>query len=147
MKYNIEVFFAMEGPREKEEFLLNIARTVLKREGIASGDLSIALVDDAEMEKLNREYRSCNETTDVLSFPLGEDQLGEIIISWPRAKEQARDYGHSLERELGFLLVHGILHLLGYEHQKEEGRKTMRRKEEEILSYLGLEREGDQDGG
>lgn len=147
MKYNIEVFLGLIPPQEKEDFLLNTARTVLEREGIESGELSIALVDDDEMQELNRKYRNCNETTDVLSFPLGEGQLGEIIISWPRVEEQARDYGHSLERELGFLLVHGILHLLGYDHQQEEGTRTMRRKEEEILSYLELEREGEGDGG
>ncbi len=147
MKYNIDVFWGLDRPREQEDFLLNTARTVLEREGIESGELSIALVDDGKMQDLNREYRNCNATTDVLSFPLGEDQLGEIIISWPRVEEQARDYGHSLERELGFLLVHGILHLLGYDHQQEEETRTMRRKEDEVLSYLKLEREGEGDGG
>lgn len=143
MGFKIGFFNGLNDKRveEKEKLLLRVAEFALTQEGYQTGELSIALVDDEDMQRLNNEYRGLNETTDVLSFPLGEDDFGEIIISWSRAKEQAREFGHSLDRELGFLLVHGILHLLGYDHQKEDQREVMRGKEEEILSRLELDRE------
>lgn len=143
MSFKIGFFNGLNDKRidEKEKLVLRIADFTLRSEGLERGELSIALVGDQDMQRLNRDYRGLNETTDVLSFPLGEDDLGEVIISWPRAREQAREFGHSLNRELGFLLVHGILHLLGYDHQKKEDREVMRNKEEEILSRLELERE------
>ncbi len=144
MSFKIGFFNGLNDKKidEKEKLLLRVAEFALTHEGHQAGELSIALVDDEDMQRLNSEYRGLGETTDVLSFPLGEDDFGEIIISWPRAKEQAREFGHSLDRELGFLLVHGILHLLGYDHQQEDEREIMRGKEEEILSRLVLEREG-----
>ncbi len=143
MGFKIGFFNGLNDKRveEKEKLLLRVAEFALTQEGYQTGELSIAVVDDEDMQRLNNEYRGLNETTDGLSFPLGEDDFGEIIISWPRAKEQAREFGHSLDRELGFLLVHGILHLLGYDHQKEDQREVMRVKEEEILSRLELDRE------
>ncbi len=143
MSFKIGFFNGLNDKRvdEKEKLVLRIADFTLRSEGLERGELSIALVGDQDMQRLNRDYRGLNETTDVLSFPLGEEDFGEVIISWPRAREQAREFGHSLNRELGFLLVHGILHLLGYDHQKEEDREVMRNKEEEILSRLELERE------
>ncbi|MBP0981788.1 MAG: rRNA maturation RNase YbeY, partial [Oscillospiraceae bacterium] len=104
--------------------------------------------------ELNAEYRNKDSATDVLSFPLGEDGvydvneetgallLGDIVISMERAMEQAEMYGHSLEREMGFLTVHSMLHLLGYDHENgglEE--RIMREKEEAVLNQLGLSRD------
>ncbi|HHV71161.1 MAG TPA: rRNA maturation RNase YbeY [Clostridia bacterium] len=116
-------------------------------------EVSIALVDNDEIRQLNKKYRQIDSATDVLSFPFIEDWrkwepqpyeekmvLGDIIISLEKAVEQAENYGHSLERELAFLTVHGVLHLLGYDHKEEEERKLMRGKEELVLSSLGQER-------
>ena len=110
-------------------------------------------MDDKKIQELNRDYRGIDRPTDVLSFPLREavedegpkvsvDEwlLGDIVVSMETALRQAEEYGHSLERELGFLIVHGCLHLLGYDHQREEERQVMREKEEAILTSLGLTR-------
>lgn len=120
-------------------------------------EMSVAIVGNARMRKLNKMYRGKNRVTDVLSFgdksvfeyltksaqdefveaPDGVNRLGEVIICYPRAKKQAREAGHSLEREISFLLIHGILHLLGFDHEKgEEGATAMRRTEEQVLSKI-----------
>lgn len=115
-------------------------------------EVSVRIVDDSIMREMNRTYREVDRTTDVLSFPQWEPDeefdfyegeripLGDIVISMPKAKEQAKQLGHSLERELGFLSVHGFLHLLGYDHQTLEDRQQMFSKQEEILSRVGLVR-------
>ena len=118
-------------------------------------EVSVRFVDDAEIHRLNLQYRNVDQSTDVLSFPLGEDgvydtnldtgakMLGDIVISMEHAMEQANKYGHSLQREIGFLTVHSMLHLLGYDHVNggiEQMR--MREKEETILTQLGLRRSG-----
>lgn len=117
-------------------------------------EVSVTFVDNSEIHKLNKTYRDKDRPTDVLSFPLGENgeydvnhetgcvQLGDIVISLETAVKQAEMYGHSLEREIGFLTVHSMLHLLGYDHEtsKLEERK-MREKEEEVLNQLGISRE------
>jgi len=110
-----------------------------KQEGV----VSIALVDNAYIQKLNREYRQIDAPTDVLSFPLADDEdeiLGDVVISLEKAQEQAKDYGHSFYREVAFLTVHGVLHLLGHDHYEEEETRLMREKEEKILKVLGLVR-------
>ena len=116
-------------------------------------EVSVNFVDNQEIRSLNAKFRNKDIETDVLSFPLGEDgqwdinpqngayQLGDIVISVEKAFEQAENYGHSLQREIGFLTVHSMLHLLGYDH--ENGGMDlvrMREKEEEALSSLGLSR-------
>ena len=116
-------------------------------------EISVTFVDDERIHELNREYRNVDRSTDVLSFPLGENGvydknpengaclLGDIVISVETAVRQAETYGHSLQREIGFLTVHSMLHLLGYDHVNggiEEVR--MREKEEHVLSELGLKR-------
>lgn len=113
-------------------------------------EVSITLVDDRTMARLNRTYRGKEGTTDVLSFPLSEPDeptpegspllLGEVVISVPRALEQADRYGHSPQRELAYLAVHGCLHLLGYDHQDRASREVMRAREEAALSACGLGR-------
>lgn len=120
-------------------------------------ELSVTFVTNERIQEINRDYRNKNQPTDVISFALeeigegeveviGVDQpliLGDIIISIPRAKEQAVEYGHSFLRELGFLAVHGFLHLLGYDHMNEEDEKKMFTKQKDILDRYGLKRSSD----
>ncbi len=115
-------------------------------------EVSVVLANDEYIHALNLEYRGKDCPTDVLSFALNEGDepqiidgpeevlLGDIIISLETATRQAAEYGHSLERELAYLTVHGILHLLGYDHMTEEEKKEMRQEEEHILSFLGINR-------
>ena len=112
-------------------------------------EVSVSFVSNAEIRNLNRIYRKKDSVTDVLSFPLGVDGkydicalLGDVVISLETAMRQADLYGHSLEREIGFLTVHSMLHLLGYDHETSplEARK-MREKEEQVLGELGISRE------
>ena len=117
-------------------------------------EISVTFVDNARIHELNKEYRDKDSATDVLSFPLGENGeydidedngcklLGDIVISMERAMEQANLYGHPLQREVAFLTVHSMLHLLGYDHVNGGLEKTiMREKEEEALGRLGLTRD------
>lgn len=120
-----------------------------------SAEISVRFVDNEGIKQLNAEYRNIDKETDVLSFPLGENGvydknpdtgayvLGDIVISVQKAMEQAEEYGHSLEREIAFLTVHSMLHLLGYDHVNG-GLETvrMREKEETVLTQLGLKRNG-----
>jgi probable rRNA maturation factor len=125
---------------------------VLAREG-ADPDVEVSLtfVDDEQIRVLNREYRAKDTATDVLSFPQDDEDgfmsipgmpqvLGDIVISLPRAEEQAETFGHSLEREVVYLAVHGLLHLLGFDHEDEEGRAEMRAREEAVMEAIGLRR-------
>lgn len=132
-----------------------VAERALQTVGSHLGDnveTSVTFVDDAAITDLNREYRGLEQPTDVLSFaqlegeelaamPEGEPlMLGDIVISLERCLEQAADYGHSFERELGFLTAHGMLHLLGFDHQTPEDEAGMMARTEEILGGLGLTR-------
>ena len=106
-------------------------------------DLAIVIGDDDQIQSLNRDYRGVDQPTDVLSFPLGSKDphsghvnLGDIIISLPRAAAQADAEGHSLEDELVLLVVHGLLHLLGYDHEEDDGREEMWRVQDDILDGL-----------
>lgn len=112
--------------------------------------LSVYLTGNEDIQRINRDYRGKDQPTDVISFAYHEtdefdvgpyDTLGDIIVSLERVKEQAADYGHSFEREFYYVLTHGILHLLGYDHIEEEEKKEMREKEEEILNRFGYTRE------
>ena len=127
---------------------------VLINEGFeGSAEISVKFVSDDEIHELNREYRNVDCATDVLSFPLGENgvydinndtgakMLGDIVISIDHAVMQAEQYGHSLEREIGFLTVHSMLHLLGYDHENGGLEAVrMREREETTLTQLGLKR-------
>ncbi|MGQ9547181.1 MAG: rRNA maturation RNase YbeY [Roseiflexus sp.] len=117
-------------------------------------EVGILIADDAELQRLNQVYRGVDAPTDVLSFAGVDDSdgfvrppdapryLGDIAISWERVIAQAAEYGHSHERELAFLVVHGMLHLLGYDHERSPSDEAdMRAREEEILRVLGLSRE------
>ncbi len=118
-------------------------------------EISVTFVDDEQIHALNKEYRNIDRATDVLSFPLGENGvydinidtgaklLGDIVISIPHALDQADRYGHSLQREIGFLTVHSMLHLLGYDHVNGGIESVrMREKEEAVLTQMGLKRNG-----
>lgn len=118
-----------------------------------SAEISVTFVDDDEIHAMNLKYRNVDRSTDVLSFPLGENGvydvnhdtgakiLGDIVISMEHAVAQAGIYGHSLQREIAFLTVHSMLHLLGYDHETEGiERVRMREKEEAVLTQLGLKR-------
>lgn len=112
-------------------------------------EISVLICDADTIHELNKTYRNIDAPTDVLSFALneGEDDipeeeraLGDIIINIDRAEWQAKEYGHSKERETAYLAVHGFLHILGYDHYEAEEKKAMRKAEEDILSACGLER-------
>ncbi|HEX7056944.1 MAG TPA: rRNA maturation RNase YbeY [Bacilli bacterium] len=146
-------------PAEWMAMLHKLLGTAGKKEGIAEGEVALTFVDDAKIRALNKEYRGLDKATDVLSFPMLESKeeepeifydakeadtlpelLGDIVISVPRAQAQSEEYGHSLEREIGFLFVHGFLHLLGYDHQDEASEKAMFTLQEEILREAGVAR-------
>lgn len=113
-------------------------------------ELSVTFVDDAAIQELNREHRGLDRPTDVLSFPQLEPgeappppplpiALGDLVVSVPTARRQAEEYGHGLERELGFLLAHGLLHLLGEDHETPEQEERMRARQRALLAAVGLE--------
>lgn len=122
------------------------------RELPSAAEVSVLLVSNEEIRHLNQQYRGIDQPTDVLSFamlegerfPTDEDMpvpLGDIILSLERARQQAQEYGHSFEREVAFLTVHGMCHLLGYDHMEPEEQRTMRQMEEKILDGLGYRRD------
>ncbi len=123
------------------ELITAVARRTAVKEGCHKGEVSIAFVDNKEIHNLNKEYRKVDSPTDVLSFPMDQEILGDVIISVERAKSQANEYGHSLQRELCYLLTHGVLHLLGYDHKSKVERDEMRKKEEAVLAEFELVRE------
>ncbi len=111
--------------------------------GGGNHEVSVLITDNAGIRELNRTYRQIDRETDVLSFPMEDDGLllGDIVLSLEKAYAQAEEYGHSPAREMGFLTVHSMLHLYGYDHMEEEERVEMRRMEEKILAAMGLHRE------
>jgi len=126
-----------------------IVQQVLKAEKVEPPyEVSLVFIDSETVKQLNRDYREVDEPTDVLAFhmlpqkgvddsfalpPDGVIRLGEVIISYPQAVKQAKEQGHSPERELALLIIHGILHLLGYDHEEPEGESEMKKKERELL--------------
>ena len=129
------------------EYLNEVIDYAIKKLDIKNSIFDIIFIDDEEMHKLNKEYRGIDRTTDVLSFALNDNKhidafvnsLGDIFISIPKMKSQAEEYGHSEKRELSFLALHGLLHLLGYDHtlgKKEE--EKMFGLQKEILNELGI---------
>ena len=111
--------------------------------------ISLLFVDNNEIREINKDTRGIDKVTDVLSFPmlsddfdieLEEESLGDIVISLERAFEQSKEYNHSFERELSYMVVHGFYHLMGYDHMEEEEKKIMRQKEENVLQKLNITR-------
>lgn len=137
------------------QFVEKILKHAAEEERVGDSEVSVTFVTNDMIQAINKEYRGKDAPTDVISFAmeeLGEGEmeivgspearvLGDIIISLDRTKEQAADYGHSFERELGFLAVHGFLHLLGYDHMNETDEKEMFGKQEAILTSLGITRD------
>lgn len=113
-------------------------------------EISVTFTDNAGIKELNNQYRNKNIETDVLSFPMGENGvydvdmetgakiLGDVVISMEKARDQAQLYGHSFQREVGYLTAHSVLHLLGYDHEEKLEKVRMREKEEMIMEQLGL---------
>lgn len=136
-------------------FVSKVLERAAQHEETGEAEVSVTFTDDESIRAINRDYREKDQATDVISFSMeeqGEDEvaiigetgprlLGDIIISVERTKLQAEEYGHSFERELGFLAVHGFLHLLGYDHMNEQDEKKMFGRQEEILSSLGVTRD------
>ncbi|MCY9006677.1 MULTISPECIES: rRNA maturation RNase YbeY [Peribacillus] len=146
-----------EVTEDAQQLVESILQFAARKENIEKDtELSVTFVDNDRIREINKEYRHKDSATDVISFALeemGEDEveivgaemprmLGDIIISIERTKEQAEEYGHSFDRELGFLALHGFLHLLGFDHMNEEDEKVMFTKQKEILEEYGLSREG-----
>ncbi|WP_442595011.1 rRNA maturation RNase YbeY [Neobacillus sp. D3-1R] len=141
-------------PEEMQELEKLLNFTAEKQAVESESELSLTFVTNERIHEINLEYRQKDKPTDVISFAmeeLGEGEievvgaeqprvLGDIIISIPKAKEQAEEYGHSFLRELGFLAVHGFLHLLGYDHETEEEEKAMFSLQKELLDEYGLKR-------
>ena len=158
MKNQLMIYF--ENNQDKEEVTYKLKRLIrlsveatLAYEGYANScEVSVTLTDDEGIRKLNRNFRKIDSPTDVLSFPLFdyegtdeppvdelENMLGDIVISLERARAQAKEFGHSFEREVSFLTVHSMLHLLGYDHvDSEEEELDMRRRQTSVMEMLGL---------
>lgn len=142
-------------PRGIRMLIRRCCNAVLQAEKFGSdAEVSVSFVDNERIHELNAQYRNVDRETDVLSFPMGENGeydtnmdtgakiLGDIVISVPKAMEQAKAYNHSLQREIGFLTVHSMLHLLGYDHENSGIEQVhMREKEEEVLTKIGLKRD------
>ena len=158
MQDNVEVEFL---DVKEDSNLLNLIKKVVEEcfnsEGLNNLNLylNIILTDSKNIKDINKKYRNIDKETDVLSFPMFEkneletiikekmlvrEVLGDIVISIPKVEEQAIEYGHSFERELAYMIVHGFYHIMGYDHIKEEDKVIMRQKEEERLEKLSLKR-------
>lgn len=136
-------------------FVSKVLEHASRHENTGQAEVSVTFTDNESIRVINRDYRGKDQPTDVISFSMEEEgeeeiaivgatgsrMLGDIIISVERTKSQAEEYGHSFERELGFLAVHGFLHLLGYDHMNEQDEKAMFAKQEEILASLGVTRD------
>lgn len=146
----------MKIPTGVRMLVRRCCKAVLQNEGFTDmAEISVTFVDDETIHRLNKKHRNIDKSTDVLSFPMGENGvydtnldtgakvLGDIIISIEHAYDQAEKYGHTLQREIGFLTVHSLLHLLGYDHE-DGGLQAvqMREKEEAVLTIIGLKRNG-----
>ena len=157
--YEITYLNVEKGHEDWEGIVKKVLDKCFEEEGLLDSKLimTITFTTPEEIRKINKKYRKIDRATDVLSFPmfekdeldekiknkdfLYEDVLGDIIISIDKVREQAEEYGHSFERELSYMLVHGFYHLMGYDHIEEEDKKIMRPKEEKILNELKITRE------
>ena len=159
MKQKIMIYFL----NDQEKFQITYGQKILVRRAVEAtldyegyrnnAELSVTFTDNEKIQKINNEFRGINKPTDVLSFPLTDYEssdvpfvdeidgsLGDIVISLKRAKEQADEFGHSFEREIAFLTVHSMLHLLGYDHvNSEEEELDMRKRQSDILKNMGLD--------
>ena len=157
------IYKDIEKKEEYEEIVKTVLDECFKEEGLENAKLyiTITLTNPENIREINKEFRNIDKETDVLSFPIFEkkdidmlrkndevvdknmpqDVLGDIIISVKKVEEQAEEYGHSIERELAYMIVHGFYHLMGYDHMNDEDKKAMREKEEKVLKSLDIVRE------
>ena len=153
------IYQDIEENKEYEATIKKVVEKCFEEEGISASKLclTITLTTPENIKKINKEYRNIDKETDVLSFPMfekqeldeiiakrkfeHEDVLGDIVISIARVEEQAKEYGHSFEKELSYMVVHGFYHVMGYDHIKEEDKQKMRPKEEKILNALKILRD------
>ncbi|MBQ8298769.1 MAG: rRNA maturation RNase YbeY [Clostridia bacterium] len=156
----IEVYYEDIEKIDEENLIRTVVDTVLREENVIKKlDVYITLTNNENIQKINAEHRNIDKPTDVLSFPMFEREeipnlkmaeddskeqeemmLGDIIVSVEKVREQAEEYGHSFKRELAYLVTHGMLHLLGYDHMIDEEKVVMRKREEEILEILDIKR-------
>ena len=153
------VYDGIEENEEYDKVIKKVVEQCFKEENLENSKLclTITLTTPENIQKINKEYRNIDRATDVLSFPMfekseldemiekqefeHEDVLGDLVISIEKVKEQAKEYGHSFERELSYMVVHGFYHVMGYDHIKEEDKAKMRPKEEKVLNDLKITRE------
>lgn len=145
---NIEIF--NETSHDIEEDIIELKtflENVAKDEKLDNGEFNVIIVDNEKIRQINKEYRNVDRETDVISFALEDDKtfviqdyrvLGDIYISIDKALEQSREYGHSFKREFNFLALHGLLHLLGYDHMEKDDEEVMFSKQEEVLAKYGI---------
>lgn len=156
--YQLE-FLDIEENMKLEETIKKVVNKCFEVEGLTKTKLylSITLTNSENIRKINKKYRNIDSETDVLSFPMfekseletmikqgnmkHEDVLGDIVISVPKVEEQSKEYNHSFERELSYMIVHGFYHIMGYDHIEEDERHIMREKEETVLQSLGITRD------
>ena len=152
------VYNGVEQEKKYEEVIAKVIEKCYQTEHLEESKLiiTITLTTPQYIQKINKEYRNIDRATDVLSFPvfekkeldekistkdfLYEDMLGDIVISIQKVQEQAEEYGHSFERELSYMVVHGFYHLMGYDHIEKQDKEIMRKKEEIILEQLKISR-------
>ena len=151
-------YLDLEENKDYNKIIEPVLKECYKEENLLDSNLiiQITLTNPKNIRKFNKEYRNIDKETDVLSFPMfekeeldfkienkdfsHEDILGDMVISIERVQEQAKEYGHSFERELSYMVVHSFYHLMGYDHIEEDDKKIMRQKEENILQKLGITR-------
>ena len=145
------------GAKPDRKRIKSACEAALAGEGVTGPViLTITLVDDDEIRQVNLQHRNIDKATDVLSFPLIDEadgapefalppdvprELGDVIVSYPRAVAQAEEYGHSVERELAYLIVHGVLHIMGHDHEVPDEQAVMREREEAAMIAVGLTRD------
>ena len=151
--YQLE-YLDLEENKEYENIVKKVVEQCFKEEKLENSKLyiSITLTTPEHIHEINKQYRNVDKETDVLSFPMFEkneiliknddieEVLGDIMISIEKVQAQAEEYGHSFERELSYMVVHGFYHIIGYDHMVEEDKKVMREKEENILNRLEIKR-------
>lgn len=147
-------FLDVDETKEYDKIVGQVIEKCFEEENLLNKNLyvNIVLTTAEQIKNINKEHRGIDKETDVLSFPMfeaneieninpeTEDVLGDVVISLEQIKKQAKEYGHTLERELAYMLVHSFYHLMGYDHMKEEDKKIMRAKEDIILEKLNIKR-------
>ena len=144
-------FINIKEDKKYQEIINKVYEMCFREEDLYDYEIyiSVMVTDEENIRQINKKYRNIDQATDVLSFPMFEkdeiaeakkrkEALGDIVVCLPIVQKQAEEYGHSIEREFSYMLVHGFYHLMGYEHIQEEDKAKMREKEEKILNKLGL---------